>query len=114
MWAQQPKDIAAAPVPSPTLAVKKVFISSAGGEEVDPQTFGVPDMNPTRPNNQFYAALEESGKYETVSAPSDADLILETRFTHSLTLRPDVSHPTYAPVLKRKILDPKTGGSASQ
>jgi hypothetical protein len=83
MWAQQPKDIAAAPVPSQTLAVKKVFISSAGGEEVDPQTFGVPDMNPTRPYNQFYAALEDSGKYEA-----------------------------YAPVLKRKILDPRTGGSS--
>src|SRR5882724_4612212 len=69
-----------APVPTQILAAKKVFISNAGGDELfyeDPLFDGGPD----RAYNQFYASMKTSGRYELVGAPSDADLLLEIRFT---------------------------------
>jgi len=106
--AQQPKEIPAAPVPSQILAAKRLFISNAGGEGADPRALGFLDVDLNRPYNQFYAAIKNSGKYELVSTPVDADLILEIRFTHSLIVE-DMYRPRYTPVLKLRILDTKTG-----
>lgn len=107
--AQQPKDVSPAPVPAQIVSAKKVFISNGGGEEADPRSFGFPDVNPDRPYNQFYAALRNSGKYEVVPAPVDADLVLDIRFTHLLILTADINRPRYDPVLRLRILDPKSG-----
>jgi hypothetical protein len=71
--------ITAAPVPAPILAAKKVFIANAGVDvDISPDHYsgGI-----DRAYNQFYAALKGWGHYELVSAPADADLILELQFT---------------------------------
>ena len=79
--AEKPKDaVPPAPVPSPIAAAKKVFISNAPGSNL-PTSLGGPD----RTYNEFYAAMKGWGHYELVSAPSDADLILEISFTSSLS-----------------------------
>jgi len=67
-----------APVPAQIGAAQKVFISNAGGatlETVIDQTIfhGGPD----RPYNQFYAAVKNWGRFEFVSSPADADMVLE-------------------------------------
>jgi len=74
-----PPAISPAPVPPQVLAAKKVFISNVPGE-----LFYFPrnaEDDPYRPYNQFYASLKSWGYYELVSAPADADLILEIRLS---------------------------------
>jgi hypothetical protein len=73
--AQQPNDPPPAPVPTPIFTAKKVFISNATGEVV------LPPGNPDLTYDEFYAAMKSWGRYELVSSPADADLILEVRFT---------------------------------
>jgi hypothetical protein len=72
---QQPNDPPSAPVPTPIFAAKKVFISNATGEVV------LPPGNPDLTYDEFYAAMKSWGRYQLVSSPADADLILEVRFT---------------------------------
>ena len=64
----------AAPVTSTILTAKKVFISNTTGEMVLPP--GDPDMT----YNEFYAAMKSWGRYELVTSPADADMVLEIRF----------------------------------
>jgi hypothetical protein len=73
--AQQPNDPPSAPVPTPIFAAKKVFISNATGEIV------LPPGNPDLTYDEFYAAMKSWGRYQLVSSPADADLVLEVRFT---------------------------------
>ena len=87
--AQQASNPAPAPVPLQILTAKKVFVSNGDGDEM----FNVPNLT----YNTFYAAMKSWGKYELVSAPADADLVLEVRFA---------SGPY--PALRLVILDPKT------
>jgi hypothetical protein len=72
---QQPTDPPSAPVPTPIFAANKVFISNATGE------VALPPGNPNLTYDEFYAAMKSWGRYELVSSPADADLILEVRFT---------------------------------
>jgi len=76
--AQQPKPPAPAPIPSQISTAQKVFISNAGGASfetvIDATVF---DGGPERPYNQFYAAVKDWRRYELVSNPADADLVLE-------------------------------------
>jgi hypothetical protein len=72
---QQPNDPPSAPVPTPIFAAKKVFISNATGEIV------LPPGNPDLTYDEFYAAMKSWGRYQLVSSPADADLVLEVRFT---------------------------------
>jgi hypothetical protein len=105
--AQQPKGTAPAPAPVPVQisAAQKVFISNAGGESletvIDQTVF---NGGPDRPYNDFYAAMKGWGRYELVSSPADADLVLEISWTLSDTgLR--------LPVLGQLhlvVIDPKT------
>ena len=83
---QQPKAASPAPVPTQITAAKKVFVSNAGGvsfgtvfEEV------VFNGGPDRPYNQFYSAMKSWGRYELVTTPADADLILKVRWALSDT-----------------------------
>jgi hypothetical protein len=64
-----------APVPPALLAGKKIFISNAGADSgLFPHPFsGTPD----RGYSEFYAAMQEWGRYEIVSGPGEADLALE-------------------------------------
>jgi hypothetical protein len=73
--AQQPNDPPPAPVPTPIFTAKKVFISNATGEVV------LPPGNPDLTYDEFYAAMKSWGRYQLVSSPADADLVLEVRFT---------------------------------
>jgi hypothetical protein len=72
---QKPVDPPAAPVPAPIFTAKKAFISNASGE------IGLPAGTPDLTYNEFYAAMKNWGRYELVSAPGDADLVFEIRFT---------------------------------
>ncbi len=68
-----------APVPSPIIKAKKVFISNAGGDsDISPDHYS---GGPDRAYNQLFAALKSWERYELVTAPADADLIFELHFT---------------------------------
>lgn len=72
---QPPAELPAAPVPSQILSARKVFIANAAGDH-DPRIskyFGGPDGI----YNQFYADIKAGGKLEPVSAPADADIVVE-------------------------------------
>jgi hypothetical protein len=103
---QQAKDAApAAPVPSPIAAAKKVFIANGGvdgGSLAAFRALGDPDY----PYNQFYAAMKTWGHYELVSAPADADLVMEVSFAMTMTSGGDLA--SYVPHLRLTIVDAKT------
>jgi hypothetical protein len=75
--AQQPRVPAPAPIPPQMASAQKVFISNAGGASfetvVDQIVF---DGGPDRPYNEFYAMMKDWGKYQLVSSPADADMVL--------------------------------------
>jgi hypothetical protein len=101
-----------APVPTQILTAKKVFISNAGAEWDARIWTG----DSARTYNEFYAAIQEWGRYELVSAPGDADLILQISFAQPLgdvnvfgpsggsTIGSSAKDPQFRLVL----LDPKT------
>lgn len=97
-----------APFPAPILSAKKVFIANAPGDNL-PDSLGGPD----RLYNDFYVATKNWGRYEVVSTPQDADIVLAISFTSSLS---DVggtssSGPlsSTSQYLRLAILDAKTG-----
>ncbi len=94
-----------APVPSQLLTAKSAFISNAGLDGIAFQAFHkLGDVN--QPYNAFYAAMNSWGKYTLVSAPSEADLVSEIKFTAPLI--GDHNVPSYAPQLNLIIYDAKT------
>jgi hypothetical protein len=103
--AQPSKGPAPAPVPVQIGAGQKVFISNAGGESFETiinQT--VFNGGPDRPYNQFYAAMKDWGRYELVSSPADADLVLEISWALTDTgLRLPILGE-----LRLVVVDPKT------
>ena len=103
--AQQSKGSASAPVPAQIAAAQKVFISNAGGESletvIDETVF---NGGPDRPYNEFYAAMKTWGRYDLVSSPADADLVLEISWVLTDTgLRLPVLGQ-----LRLVVIDPKT------
>ena len=65
----------AAPVPAQIITGRKAFVSNLGADT----SLILPDHysgGPERAYNEFYAALKSWGRYELVSVPGDADLIL--------------------------------------
>jgi hypothetical protein len=69
----QTQSVPTAPKPIQILAAKKVFISNASGRN---PYFSEPDQ----PYNEFYAGMNEWGRYRLVATPGDADLIFELHF----------------------------------
>jgi hypothetical protein len=103
--AEPPDDPPPAPIPAPIFTAKKVFISNASGEVAVPA--GTPDVT----YNEFCAAVKSWGRYELVSAPSDADLVFEIQF--ALVIGPtDVTKGSgdsrQSFQIRLTILDPKT------
>src|SRR5271154_1239072 len=90
---QQPNDPPPAPVPAPIFTAKKVFVSNATGE------IALPPGNPDLTYNEFYAAMKSWGRYELVSSPADADLVIEIRLAYT------ASNPRS---LRATVRDPKT------
>ena len=105
LTAEQSKGPAIAPAPPQIAAAQKVFISNAGGSSLDAvidET--IFNGGPDRPYNQFYAAMKSWGRYELVSSPADADLVLEISWSLTDTgLRLPVLGQ-----LRLVIIDPKT------
>jgi hypothetical protein len=103
--AKQSKGPAPAPVPVQIGAAQKVFISNAGGESfetvIDQTVF---NGGPDRPYNEFYAAVKSWGRYEIVSSPADADLVLEISWVLTDT---GLKLPVLGQ-LRLVIVDPKT------
>jgi hypothetical protein len=96
-----------APVPPQILAAKKVFISNVPGEQFSSPRNAEDDLY--RPYNQFYALLKGWGYYELVSAPGDADLILEIRLSGRPVLNnATVQAPVFEVYLEATLRDPKT------
>ena len=103
LYAKDRRAPASAPIPSQILDAKKIFISN-GGQEGVPR-LGTFSGEPERTYNQFYAAIKDWGRYELVSAPSDADLILEV----SLAVPAGIfKGDPYVPRFRLLVLDPKT------
>jgi hypothetical protein len=66
-----------APVPAELLSAKKIFVSNAGADSgLFPHPFS---GDPNRGYNELFAALHAAGQFELVSAPAEADLVLELR-----------------------------------
>ena len=103
LWAQQPQETPAAPVPAQIGSAKRVFISNAGEESLFHQpkdvTYG---GGPNRAYNEFYAAVKSWARYEVVSAPADADLVIEIGFTEKY------EGLIFVAQLKLIFIDPKT------
>ncbi|HXM13828.1 MAG TPA: hypothetical protein VN933_01225 [Candidatus Eremiobacteraceae bacterium] len=96
--AAQQTQSAAPPIPSKILEAKKVFVSNAGIDAASPVVFE--RTGPNEPYNQFYFAMQRWGRYELVSTPSDADLVLQLRLTSPLS-----SCQTYEPQIAVTVLD---------
>ena len=63
------------PVPPAIASARSIFVSNAGA---DSGLFPKPFSGDTdRAYSQFFAALKQSGQFQLVSSPSDADLVLE-------------------------------------
>ena len=103
LQAQDQHTAARAPVPSQIVSAKKIFISNGGQESV--HRLGDFDGGPERTYNQFYAAMKDWGRYELVSAPSDADLILEVRLAVPAGI---FKGDPYVPRFRLLVSDPKT------
>jgi hypothetical protein len=68
-----------APVPPAVLSAKRIFVANAGADSgLFPHPFS---GNPDRAYNQFYAAFKADGRWQLVSSPREADLVLELRLT---------------------------------
>ncbi len=92
-------------MPAQIAAAQKVFISNAGGESletvIDETVF---NGGPDRPYNEFYAAMKSWGRFDLVSSPADADLVLEISWVLTDTgLRLPVLGQ-----LRLVVIDPKT------
>jgi hypothetical protein len=103
--AQKDKSPDPAPIPVQITAAQKVFIANAGGESFETvfsQT--VFDGGPDRPYNQFYAAMKTWGRYEPVSSPANADMVIEVSWALSDT---GLKLPVLGQ-LRVVVIDPKT------
>jgi hypothetical protein len=74
--AQAPSAAPAAPLPTPILSAKKLFIAN-GGEQRNLSGDLYFSGGPDRAYNQFYASMKDWGRYEIVPAPADADLVIQ-------------------------------------
>lgn len=72
------------PVPPAIAAAKKVFLSNAGSDSyLFPQPFS---GDTDRAFRQFYAIVQGWQRYQLVSDPAQADLVLELQFTAQASL----------------------------
>jgi hypothetical protein len=106
MAQSKPMAAPAAPIPSQILAAKRVFIANAGGDEMAP-TDPVFSGGPDRAYNQFYAAIKNWGRFNIVSSPADADLLLEIRQEVQTGLW-GIKNGFATPLFHLEIRDPKT------
>ena len=85
----------AAPIASQVLTAKKVFISNIGNGFDSSIWSG----GSNRLYNDFYAVMKSHGRYQLVTAPNAADLVMEVEAVSDPGIRQ----------LRLRILDPGTG-----
>jgi hypothetical protein len=69
------QQIFTAPVPTEILAAKKIFISNGGTDSFTPAERYTGEAY--RAYNQLYGALQKSARFQLVSTPAEADLVIE-------------------------------------
>lgn len=74
-----------APVPAPITSAQKIFIANGGMDAFSLQAFEEIGLNGTSAYDALYDAVQSWPKYQLVSSPSDADLVLVIRFTAPLS-----------------------------
>jgi hypothetical protein len=74
-----------APIPAPIQAAQTIFIANGGMDAFSLQAFEELGLSGTDPYNSLYAAVKSWGRYELVSSPGNADLVVEIRFTAPIT-----------------------------
>ncbi len=97
--AQQTAEPTPAPVPPQVTRAKKVFVVNAEGNN-DPRIAKYVG-GPNGVYNQFYADVKNSGRFEIVASPADADVGLQVTLANFEIL---AGYPRF----KLSILDPKT------
>lgn len=100
--AQQPAPAPAAPVPPQIRTGQRVFVSNGGGSNY----FQIFTGGPDRAYNTLYADLQQTGRFQLVDKPAQADLIFEIR-----AIAPavgDWDNVQYNPQIILRVLDPAT------
>ena len=104
--AQHPSAVApSAPVPTPILTARKVFIAN-GGYDANSRAAFEREHQSNRPYNELYAAMKKWGHYELVSAPAESDLVFTIRFTAPISNLDKLT--SYQPQMEVTIFDAKT------
>jgi hypothetical protein len=93
LGAIQPPDVPSAPIPVQILSAHKVFI--ANGESTGRH------WPPTLVYDSFYAGMKSWAKYELVSTPVEADVVLDVRYLEGI-------YPASTERVQILVLDPKT------
>lgn len=91
-----------APVPPAIAAARKVFISNAGADNLSRIVFS---GAPNRCYNDFYRQVQALDRFEIVSNPAEADIVLEISLRFS---EARVNNTIRQWLLRLRILDPKT------
>jgi hypothetical protein len=73
------------PVPAAIPAAQRIFIGNAGMDAFSLQAFEELGLSGTDAYDSLCAAVGSWAKYQLVSSPADADLVLEVRFTAPVT-----------------------------
>lgn len=102
--AQEPQpSTETAPIPPAIAVAKRVFISNAGADDDSGKIFAT---GPDHCYAEFYRQVQALKRYEIVSTPLEADLVLEINMTYS-----PIPPPSIRPrdnVVRVRVLDPKT------
>lgn len=83
-----------APVPALIPAAQKLFLANGGMDAFSLQAFQELGLRDTNTYDSLYAAIQSWKTHPLVSSPSDADLVLQIRFSAPLTNVGD--HGTWA------------------
>jgi hypothetical protein len=98
-----------APIPPAILSAKTIFLANGGADAgLFPHPFS---GSASRGYNEFYAALHSSGRYQFVSSPEQADLVLEFRLLAPLgptTPNKQEGAPDPLPAVSVRIYDRPT------
>ena len=104
--AQKPAATPRAPIPSAIVSAKTIFLANAASDNgMFPSPFS---GDADRAYNQFYAALKASGKFDLVTDPKDADLVLELHLENTINLS-TMQRPTpVSPIFRLAVYDRKS------
>lgn len=81
LLAQNPTAAPAAPVPAPLHTAQNLFVANAGMDAFSLQAFDELGLSKTNTYDSLYSTIESWKTEKLVSAPADADLILDVRCT---------------------------------